>query len=132
VIPSEVEVAQREICREHNSAFSPADGGLKCGFAMSTESMRPINGLRHPPEGDTTGWYIWCGDAFSHANDFFAPMHTAHIYEERPEIAKFLGLAPGHRFRLADDYVDVWFDPELLIIRSSESKRDAKELKADS
>jgi len=36
---------------------------LKVGIARNvTSGLMPINGLRHPPEGDTTGWYIWAGE----------------------------------------------------------------------
>jgi hypothetical protein len=73
-----------------------------------------MNGLRHPQENGTTGWYIWFGDKFSEAADFFEPVHTYHIYEDYPEVVKLLGLPPGYRFLLADDYLDVWYDPSLL------------------
>lgn len=73
-----------------------------------------MNGLRHRPEKDTTGWYIWFGEQFSKATDFFAPVHTSHICEEYPEAAKLLGLPPGYRFLIADDYLDVWYDDALL------------------
>jgi hypothetical protein len=76
--------------------------------------MIPINGLRHPVVGETSGWYIWCGRIFSDAPDFFAPLHTFHLYEDYPEIAHLLGLPPGYRFLLAGDSLDVWFDASLL------------------
>ena len=74
----------------------------------------PINGLRHPPQADTCGWYIWCGEGYEEARDFFAPLHTQHVYENHPEIERLLGLAPGYRFLVARDYVDVWYDASLL------------------
>jgi hypothetical protein len=64
------------------------------GFAPSTKGKLPVNALRHPLVDDTNGWYIWCGEDFSDETNFIAPLHTSHIYEGYPEIAKFLGLPP--------------------------------------
>jgi len=87
---------------------------VNSGFAIRTDGLQPIHGLRHNVTGDTTGWYIWCGLEFSTDSDFFRPIHTAHIYEKHPEIAELLGLPPGYRFLVARDHIDVWFDAGLL------------------
>jgi hypothetical protein len=73
-----------------------------------------MNGLRHPPVGDTTGWYIWAGEELSGDTDFFEPMHVVHLLEYWPEVIKFLGLPPGWRFLFAEDYVDLWEHAALL------------------
>jgi len=73
-----------------------------------------MNGLRHPAQGDTSGWYLWCGEEFSTSTEFFQPLHASHVYEEFPDLGKLLGLPPGYRFLIAGDYVDVWYDPSLL------------------
>lgn len=81
----------------------------------------PINGLRHFPEGNTTGWYIWTGE-YSAAPDFFKPMHLFHLQEYYPELLKYLGLPPGNRFLIDDKgYEDVWFDEGLLIYDTQKS-----------
>jgi hypothetical protein len=74
--------------------------------------------LRHPPEGDTSGWYIWRGE-LSRAEDFFLPRHAVHLSDELPEVVPFLALPPGSRFLLASGREDVWFDSSLLDIGSS-------------
>jgi hypothetical protein len=112
--PTQVEALQRLFCREHGAEYVPAHGESKSGFASCTEGLTPINGLRHPVVGETTGWYIWRGEEFSKAADFFEPVHTKHVYESHPELTKLLGLPPGYRFLWAGDYLDVWFDPSLL------------------
>ena len=73
----------------------------------------PINGLRHPSENGTTGWFIWTGE-YQETNDFFQPMCAEHLLEKRPEIIKYLGLEVGFRF-LADKkgYEDIWYDEKL-------------------
>lgn len=73
----------------------------------------PIHGLRHPPEGQTNGWYIWTGD-LSADEDFFKPMHQSHLVERVPELEPLLILPPGMRFLIAPGHEDVWEDLSLL------------------
>jgi hypothetical protein len=88
---------------------------LKVGISKNVrDGIWPINGLRHPLEGDTTGWYIWAGEQFSTDPDFFVPLHVEHLKEWCPLVLKYLGLAPGWRFLVANGYEDVWQDITLL------------------
>jgi hypothetical protein len=106
---------QQEVCKEHGTVWVAAPDHFKVGIARNVRTgLEPLNGFRHPPQGDTTGWYIWAGEEFSPAPDFFEPMHVAHLAEHCPAALKFLGLPPGWRFLTAGDYVDVWEDPKLL------------------
>jgi hypothetical protein len=73
----------------------------------------PVHGLRHPPEEETSGWYVWTGD-LSDAADFFSPWHASHLIERCPELAHLLDLPPGSRFLIAPGHEDVWQDPSLL------------------
>jgi hypothetical protein len=110
----QIEDAQRAFCLEQSAPYVATPGDTKTGFALSTKGQIPIHGLRHPLKGETSGWYIWCGQEFSDAADFFDPLHTRHLYEDYPELVKLLGLAPGYRFLLAGDHLDVWYDASLL------------------
>jgi hypothetical protein len=112
--PVQIEIDQREFCREHGAAFVPAPVESKSGFALATKGLTPINGLRHQVGSETSGWYIWCGEEFSESPDFFAPVHTKHLFQDYPQLTKLLGLPPGYRFLLAGEYLDVWFDASLL------------------
>jgi hypothetical protein len=116
VMEASVEALQRETCRRFDAEFLPAAGHEKLGIAEDVRGGKlPINGLRHRPVGDTSGWYVWAGeDEPSNAPDFFVPLHIEHLDEWCPKIRKYLGLAPGWRFLIADDYEDVWFDSKLL------------------
>jgi hypothetical protein len=104
---TQIEETQKDICRQYATEYVAVRGSDKTGFALSTKGLTPINGLRHPVAGETSGWYIWCGENFSDAPDFFVPLHTYHLYEDYPEIAHLLGLPPGYRFLLAGDFLDV-------------------------
>ena len=105
---------ENRVCeREGVEPVTPAQGS-KLGVALSTLGRKPINGLRHNPEKGTNGWYIWCGDNFSEADDFFEPLHVEHIDDYLPIVKKYLGLPPGYRFQIdCNDHEDIWFDVEL-------------------
>lgn len=108
---------QRQICAKNEADFFDSPSQLKVGISLDAMTgASPINGLRHPPEGDTTGWYIWAGETLSDDPDHFRPLHVEHLVEIRPEVLKFLGLPPGWRFLKAGDYEDVWQDATLLDI----------------
>ena len=80
-------------------------------------SGRLDNGLRHPVEGTTCGWYLWAGEGeLDQSPDYFQPVHVEHLRERCPEILPYLGLPPGWRFLIAPGYSDVWDDPGLLTV----------------
>lgn len=97
--------------------FVPAPMGLKVGISPNVRAgLMPLNGLRHRPEGDTTGWYLWAGETMGSEPDFFVPLHIEHLSVWYPSVVPFLGLPPGWRFLVADAYEDVWEDPTLLVL----------------
>ena len=69
------------------------DGGCIC----------PVHGLRHPPKQQTSGRYVWTGEA-SDAGTFFRPLHASHLVERCPQTKKHLRLPPGSRFLIAPGY----------------------------
>ena len=110
---------QKELCHKYNADYFGCDQSLKIGIAdkLPSSNGRVINGLRHRPESGTSGWYIYFGaEAMSSEDDFFKPMHVKHLKDRYPNIEKYLGLPPGWRFLIADDYEDVWYDENLLDI----------------
>ncbi len=78
----------------------------------------PLHGLRHPPIGTSTGWYVWSGE-LSEKDDFFRPWHANHLIDQVPEVELLLALPPGSRFLIAPGYEDVWEDPALLDVSRS-------------
>jgi hypothetical protein len=107
--------AQTSICEKYGTVFCESPDFMKVGISRNVKGgARPVNGLRHPIEGDTTGWYIWGGEEYSEDPDFFIPLHVEHIKDWCPMILKYLGLPPGWRFLVAENYEDVWEDKSLL------------------
>jgi hypothetical protein len=105
---------QTEFCKRNDYNCDITAEHEKLGFAKQTLGQTPINGLRHPREDGTSGWFIWCGEEFSTDDHFFDPLHAAHLQEYCPAVIELLGLPPGFRFLKAGDHLDIWFDESLL------------------
>jgi hypothetical protein len=112
----EIDEAQAAVCERFGVDPFQASADLKVGVSRDIGSGQwPIHGLRHPPQGDTTGWYIWSGE-YSDADDFFQPLHVAHLPEDLPEVLPYLALPPGWRFLIAPGHEDIWWDEKLLLV----------------
>ena len=105
---------QTALCEQYGAKFQPCAPHLKLGIAVATLNQAPINGLRHRPQGDTTGWYVWGGQELSPTEDFFQPLHVVHLEELLRTAVRYLGPWPGWRFQVANCHEDVWFDANLL------------------
>lgn len=104
---------QEDLCARFGVASSTPNAGEKLGIAIATIGALPIHGMRILLDG-TCGWFIWAGAEPSSDEDFYQPLCVHHIAAYLPSVEPYLALPPGYRFLIADDYEDVWFDPELL------------------
>jgi hypothetical protein len=110
-----MDVGQQSICRRYGAEFVPLDASCKVGVSDGAlRGDQPLNGLRHPPERGTTGWFIWAGTELSADPDFFKPLHLYHLRDDCPTVLPYLALPPGWRFLIAEGHEDVWFDASLL------------------
>lgn len=106
---------QLETARRFDASALPVDRETVVGLSDNVRSGEwPVNGLRHSPERDESGWYVWSGEHLSDASDFFKPVHASHLAEICPPVIPYLGLPPGWRFLIAPGYEDVWYDADLL------------------
>lgn len=106
---------QLSVCQRFGMEPVPAPATSKIGVSLNVrEDLWPVNGLRHRPDGETTGWYVWAGEVWSDDDDFFVPLHVSHLADWRPVVLPYLALPPGWRFLVAPDHEDVWQDPSLL------------------
>jgi hypothetical protein len=104
---------QKMICKKEGVEILTPSPNEKLGIALSTIGKKPINGLRHPIENGTCGWYLWCGEELSKEEEFFKPLHVEHIKEYLPLVEKYLALPVGYRFLVTENYEDIWFDESL-------------------
>ena len=107
---------QRDVCSRFGVRWYESPDHLKVGVTKDVQAGRqPINGLRHPRQGDTTGWYIWAGEVPCPEDlGLWLPLHVGHLTEWCPQVMAYLGLPPGWRFLVAQGYEDVWEDESLL------------------
>lgn len=105
---------QHDVCSRFGAKCHPVALGSKVGIALQTRGIQPLNGLRHPPEGGTCGWYLWWGDTLTKDVEFFQALHVEHLPDHCPDVMPYLSLPPGWRIQLAPGYEDVWFDESLL------------------
>lgn len=106
---------QLAICRKYRANPEIAVSDSKLGIAIHTLHLKPLNGLRHPAEAGTCGWYIWGGTEASSGEDFYSPLHVSHLSSYAPDAVKYLCLPAGYRFLTDGKYEDVWFDSNLLL-----------------
>jgi hypothetical protein len=84
-------------------------------LAMETLRMLPLNGLRYPLAEGSSGWYIWGGEQMLQTADFFSAVKVRDVGDYLPNIAPFLALPPGFRFRIEKGASPkAWFDGKLL------------------
>lgn len=108
-----METEHYDICQRFGVECMSPEPGQKVGIALGSLSTAPLHAVRLAPENGTCGWYIYGGE-YSTREDFYQPLHVAHLDEHCPSIVPYLGLLPGWRVLLAPDYEDVWFDGDLL------------------
>ncbi len=97
---NEIIEIQKNICLKYNAEYFPSDVNFKVGISKNVkDKIMPINGLRHPGKGDTTGWYIWA-DEYSNDPDFFVPLHIEHIPGWSLLVSKYLDFLLVTGFKL--------------------------------
>lgn len=109
-------LSREEVCKKYGAEYVPIQGSSRLGVSRAIRSEgRPINGLRHSPHGNMSGWYIYGGiSPMSTEVDYFDAYHVDHLPELLSPILNLLGLPPGWRFLWAEGYLDVWYDPQLV------------------
>jgi len=74
--------SQKKICRRVGVTPDPPQSRSTLGVSHNVkDDLDPLNGLRHPPEAGTSGWYLWRGENLLPDPDFFVPLHIEHIDE---------------------------------------------------
>jgi hypothetical protein len=99
-----------------DESVSELRGDLRVGVSPSlTEDdwEWPIHGMRHPPERQSSGWYLWTGN-LNHPYDYFQPLRTHELLGRIPELTPLLDLPAGTRFVSRPGRTDSWDDPTLL------------------
>ncbi|WP_249037399.1 immunity protein Imm33 domain-containing protein [Actinoplanes xinjiangensis] len=107
--------AQRRVCWRFGVKPLLPGRGTMIGVGLSRSSgLLPLNAVRHPPVGQSNGWYVWRGGPAPQDDDFFSPVHVEHAKSHFPELMPYLALPPGIGVILAPGHEDVWHDEAFL------------------
>jgi hypothetical protein len=103
---------QLAVCREAGSVFEPAiPKSFSACSAGVLDSSEAVSGVRYIYSGERSGWFL--STRLHETNpDAVKMIHTYHVVGARPEVAKFLALAPGFCFDQQSGRT--WLDEELL------------------
>jgi hypothetical protein len=69
--------AQMAVCERFALTPEVPSPSSRVGVARNLRESQtwPLNGLRHPPEKGTSGWYLWRGEELRPTADFFQALH---------------------------------------------------------
>ena len=90
---------QAEVCNALGSSFLPPLASTKTAVSAGVLEGEPLEGIRYPPPPHMSGWYL-STDLYDGNIKSMKVIHLYHVIARRPEIARYLALAPGHYFRL--------------------------------
>ena len=131
-----VEAVQAAVRRRYGATPAPARPSLKVGIWGSgdlgiarhvRDGGWPLNGLRHPPAGGTTGWYLWAGeDPLPRPPTSSCPCTWPTRQNGAPRRRRTWRPRPGWRFVPAPGHEDVRYDAALLTPDATQSRRSAR------
>jgi hypothetical protein len=91
---------QMMLCTKYGVEFCPIGADrLVAVTPRALDDHSPLEGGRHEPDGDMSGWFLTGSDFAGNVSDFQI-LHLYHVTSKRPELAKFLALPEGYLFRL--------------------------------
>ena len=72
----------------------------------------PVQAVRYPSPEHMSGWWITT-DAYNGDVSTLRREHTYHVTAARPDLAAYIALPYGFRFRVGDDNEEASFDNQV-------------------
>jgi hypothetical protein len=110
-------LAQHEACAFAKAQFSPPSPFQLAAVDPGILSGGPARGERYPSPEHMSGWYLLQSAGERPEVASLRILHLHHVVLERPDLAAFLALPPGHRFRQPSEPSQptrIWFDAKLI------------------
>jgi hypothetical protein len=104
---------QHFICDEHQAEFRPPRPDRLIVVSKGVLEGMPVEGVRYPSPEHMSGWWLTT-DEYDGNIESLRHHHIYHVTAARPELAKYVALPEGFRFKLANRAVEVWFDESVL------------------
>lgn len=103
---------QQNVCKAADAAFDPPHplSLIACSDGV-LEGRHAVGGIRYRFSGKMSGWFL-STELYDGATATVKLHHAHHVTAARPELAKYLALAPGYRF---EDGLNarVWYDSSI-------------------
>ena len=104
---------QSSVCSRYGAEFCPVRGDRLVALTQGVlGGLSPVEGVRYESDGEMSGWYLTADD-YGKISDLQIH-HLYHVTSQRPDIAKYLALPLGWRFRINGD-IDVRHDVDLAL-----------------
>lgn len=100
-------------CNRVGTAFSPPRPDRKVVISAGVYEGRSVDGVRYPSPEHMSGWWLTT-DKYDGNVESLKTVHLYHVTAARPDLARYIALPYGFRFRVRQDQaVDVWFDEKV-------------------
>lgn len=111
--PKYIKDQQLRLCKEYDVLPLLLDYNQLVVVSDGVLEGDPVEGVRYPSPEHMSGWWITT-DRYNGDIGTLKTEHAYHILEKRPDLAKYMLLPYGFRFRVGTTEEDVWFDENVL------------------
>lgn len=100
---------QHEVCDAAGAPFTPPRADQMVAVSDGVYQGDAVQAVRYRAPDHMTGWYLTTA-RFNGDVSTLTVEHIHHMTAQRPDLARYLALPPGHRFDTTGGGDDVWFD----------------------
>lgn len=102
---------QHAICDQICTNFDPPRPDRKVAISVGVYEGDPVEGVRYPSPDHMSGWWLTT-DRYDGNVASLKVVHLYHVTAARPDLARYLALPFGFRFRTSKtkQATDIWFD----------------------
>lgn len=106
--------SQVDVCAAARASFVPPSPDQLVAVTEGVlEGVVPVEGVRYPSPSHMSGWWL-STDLYNGEVSTIKTVHLYHLTARIPQLAAFLALPNGYRFRVDGAEYDVWFDDQAL------------------
>jgi hypothetical protein len=103
---------QHEVCDRYQASFLPPRPDRLTVVDEGVLQGLPVQAVRYPSPEHMSGWWITT-DAYNGEVSTLRREHTYHVTAARPDLAAYIALPYGFRFRVGDDSEEASFDDQV-------------------
>ena len=105
---------QHAVCAEVNAAFDPPLPDRNAALSIGVYEGNPVEGVRYPSPEHMSGWWLTT-DRYDGDIKSLKVVHLYHVTAARSDLARYLALPAGYRFRQSSyGKSEIWFDETVI------------------